>query len=75
VLASVVYSPVKLTYAGLGLLTGGLGYVLTAGRADVADSIIYPAVTGDYVVTPRHLKGEKSVIFVGAPPDTSQDQK
>jgi hypothetical protein len=52
-LASVFYIPAKVTYAGLGLVTGGLGYVLTGGRSDVASNIIYPAVRGHYVVTPN----------------------
>jgi hypothetical protein len=68
-LASVFYIPAKVTYAGLGLLTGGLGYVLTGGRADVANNIIYPAVRGNYVVTPNHLKGTEPIYFVGAAPD------
>jgi hypothetical protein len=71
-LASVFYIPAKVTYAGLGLLTGGLGYVLTGGRADVASNIIYPAVRGHYVVTPNHLKGTEPIYFVGAPPESSQ---
>jgi len=68
VLANVFYMPAKITYAGLGLLTGGIGYVLTAGRADVANDIIYPSVRGNYVVTPSHLKGSEPLYFVGAPP-------
>jgi hypothetical protein len=67
-LASVFYIPAKVTYAGLGLLTGGLGWVLTGGRTDVANNIIYPAVGGNYVVTPNHLKGTEPIYFVGAPP-------
>ena len=67
-LASVFYIPAKVTYAGLGLLTGGLGYVLTGGRTDVANHIIYPAIGGNYVVTPSHLKGTEPIYFVGAPP-------
>lgn len=67
-LASVFYIPAKVTYAGLGLLTGGLGWVLTGGRTDVANNIIYPAVGGNYVVTPAHLKGSEPIYFVGAPP-------
>jgi hypothetical protein len=67
-LASVFYIPAKVTYAGLGLLTGGLGYVFSGGRADVANNIIYPAVGGNYVVTPSHLKGKEPIYFVGAPP-------
>jgi hypothetical protein len=68
VLANLFYMPAKITYAGLGLLTGGLGYVLSGGRADVANNIIYPAVRGHYVVTPSHLKGTDPIYFVGAPP-------
>ena len=67
-LASVFYIPAKVTYAGLGLLTGGLGYLLSGGRADVANNIIYPAVRGNYVVTPSNLKGTEPIYFVGAPP-------
>ena len=67
-LASVFYIPAKVTYAGLGLLTGGLGWVLTGGRSDVANNIIYPAIGGNYVVTPSHLKGTEPIYFVGAPP-------
>jgi len=67
-IASVFYIPAKVTYAGLGLITGGLGYLLSGGRADVANNIIYPAVRGNYVVTPSHLKGTEPLYFVGAPP-------
>ncbi|HZD40200.1 MAG TPA: hypothetical protein VE131_05725 [Terriglobales bacterium] len=68
VVANIFYMPAKVTYAGLGLLTGGIGFVLSGGRADVANDIIYPSVKGNYVVTPSHLKGEEPLYFVGAPP-------
>ena len=68
VLANMFYMPAKITYAGLGLLAGGLGYLVTIGRADVANNIIYPAVGGNYVVTPSQLKGTEPLYFVGAPP-------
>ena len=71
-LASIFYIPAKVTYAGLGLLTGGLSYLVTGGRADVANNIIYPAVRGDYVVTPSHLKGTEPIYFLGPPPDAPQ---
>jgi hypothetical protein len=73
-LASVFYIPAKVTYAGLGLLTGGLGYVLTGGRADVASNIIYPAVRGHYVVTPNQVKGIEPIYFVGAPPERPEPE-
>jgi len=69
--ASVFYIPAKFTYATLGLLTGGLGFALTGGRADVANNIIYPAVKGNWVVTPNNLKGTEPLYFVGAPPPES----
>lgn len=72
VFASVLYSPLKVTYAGLGLITGGLGFMLTGGRRDVANNIINPSVRGDYVITPNHLKGVEPVIFIGPPPPDSQ---
>jgi hypothetical protein len=73
-LASIFYIPAKVTYAGLGLLTGGLGFVLTGGRADVANNIIYPSVRGNYVVTPNHLKGTEPIYFVGAAPEPPQPE-
>ncbi len=75
-LANLFYIPAKVTYAGLGLITGGLGYVVSGGRADVANNIIYPAIRGNYVVTPNHLKGTEPIYFVGAPPpeDTQTPQ-
>jgi hypothetical protein len=72
VFASAVYSPLKITYAGLGLITGGLGYVLSGGRRDVADNIIQPAIRGSYVITPTQLKGEKPVVFVASPPQPAR---
>ena len=74
VLASMFYSPFKVTYAGLGLITGGLGYILSAGNLDVANNIITPAIRGNYVVTPGHLKGEEALIFVGPPPSAEPQQ-
>jgi hypothetical protein len=67
-LANVVYIPAKVVYAGLGLLTGGLGFLLSGGNAEVANNIIYPSIRGHYVVTPSQLKGNEPVYFVGAPP-------
>jgi hypothetical protein len=67
-LANIIYIPAKVAYAGLGLLTGGLGFVLSGGKADVANNIIYPSIRGNYVVTPSHLRGEDPIYFVGAPP-------
>ena len=74
VLANVFYMPTKVVYAGLGLVAGGMGYLLTAGRGDVANEIIYPAVKGTYVLTTDHLKGEQPVVFIGPGPDDQPQQ-
>jgi len=71
-LASVFYIPAKVMYAGLGLMTGGVGYVVSGGKADVANNIIYPAVRGNYLVTPSNLKGTEPIYFVGAPPPSPE---
>jgi hypothetical protein len=70
-LANLIYIPAKVTYAALGLVTGGLGFVLSGGQADVANNIIYPSIRGTYVISPNHLKGKEPIYFVGAPPAES----
>ena len=67
VLASCVYSPAKVVYAGVGGLTGGIGFLLTGGNQDVAKKIWTPSVRGTYVITPEMLKGKEQVQFVGQP--------
>jgi hypothetical protein len=65
VLASCLYSPAKVVYAGVGGLTGGLGFLLTGGNQDVAKKIWTPSVRGTYVITPEMLKGKEQVQFIG----------
>jgi hypothetical protein len=67
VLASCLYSPAKVTYAVLGGVTGGLGFLLSGGSQDVASKIWTPSLRGTYVVTPDMLKGKEEVEFVGKP--------
>lgn len=61
VLGSAIYSPVKVTYAALGALAGGVTWVATAGNTEVAQSIWEPSLRGDYVVTPQMLGGRGSL--------------
>ena len=68
VLSTLVYGTVKTVYAVLGTVTGGLAFVCTGGRSDVARAIIQPAIRGDYVVTPEHLTAEKELVFAGRDP-------
>jgi hypothetical protein len=67
-LSSLVYGPVKLVYATCGLVFGGIAYGLSGGDSDVLTAVVTPAVRGDYVVTPSHLRNEKRLEFFGQDP-------
>ncbi len=71
VVANIVYMPVKVVYAGLGIITGSFAYVLTVGDADTAYKIWSPSVGGSYVMTPGMLRGDEPVLFNG--PSYSND--
>lgn len=67
-LSTLIYGPVKLTYATLGLLFGGVSWGLSGGDQQVLDSVITASVRGDYVVTPEHIRMEKPLEFYGQAP-------
>lgn len=64
-LASLVYTPAKVLYALGGGVAAGMAYLASAGNEDVAAPILTPSVRGDYVVTPEHLRGQRSLEFFG----------
>ena len=72
-LCSLVYAPVKLTTAILGLVVGGFAYPLSGGDTDVMMSVINTSVRGDYVVTPSHLRGERPLEFFGRAPEAEPE--
>jgi len=63
---TVPYGAVKVAYAIGGGIVGGLAWAITGGNMEVAKSIWIPSMTGDYIVQPQHLIGEKHLYFVGA---------
>lgn len=65
VLVNLFYMPVKIVYAGLGGLTGGLVYLVTIGNEDAAMATWSPSLGGTYVITPEMLEGEDPVLFNG----------
>ena len=71
VVSTFIYGTVKVGYAVLGTMIGGLAYVTTGGRRDVARAIIQPAIRGDYIVSPEHLTGERALVFAGRDPEYS----
>ena len=62
------YGGIKMAVAVLGAVAGGMGFVFTGGDKATADKIWGPAIGGEYVVTPQHLRGEKDLHFFGNPP-------
>lgn len=73
-LGSLIYGPVKIVYAALGLIFGGAAWGLSGGDGDVLDAVITPAVRGDYVLTPEHVRMERSVEFFGRDPEYRYSQ-
>ncbi|HUJ80018.1 MAG TPA: hypothetical protein VLY45_06870 [Nitrospiria bacterium] len=65
-LSSIIYGPIKLTYAILGGTIGGLSYLLSVGNLDVANKVWVPSLGGNYVITPEMLKGEQAIHFFGS---------
>ncbi len=64
---SLLYAPIKVTYAMLGGFFGGFAYVLTAGNESVAQSVWDASLKGDYWLTAKQLQGEEAIHFKGEP--------
>ena len=64
---SVLYTPFKVVYAGLGGFMGGLAYLFTAGNEQVAQSIWDASLQGTYWLTAKHLQGKEAIHFKGEP--------
>jgi len=73
VVSSLVYGPVKMVYSLLGTVFGGFAWVLSGGDTEVMTAVISPAVRGDYVITPSHLRGEEPIEFIGRRRDYRED--
>ena len=56
-----------------GVLFGGFSWVLSGGDTEVLTAVVSPAIRGDYVITPSHIRGERSVEFIGRQPDYRED--
>ncbi|HKY72831.1 MAG TPA: hypothetical protein VJL88_13010 [Nitrospira sp.] len=68
-LATVPYGAAKVVYAVSGGLIGSLAWVMTGGNTDVAKAIWSPSMTGNYIVQPQNLTGDRALHFVGGTPD------
>jgi len=65
VVANIFYIPVKVAYAIVGGVTGGLAYAMTAGNQQVAERVWVSSVGGDYVLTGDMVAGEQKIQFSG----------
>lgn len=70
--ANLFYIPGKLIYAALGGLTGGIGYLLSAGNLEAGQTIWSPTVGGTYILTPGMLRGDEPIFFAGESHESSQ---
>lgn len=61
------YGAAKVAYALLGGIVGGCTYALTAGNSKAANAVWNTSLRGTYVISPEHLRGEKTVRFFGVP--------
>ncbi len=59
------YGGIKMAVAVLGAVAGGMGFIFTGGDKATADKIWGPAMGGEYVITPQHIRGEKDLHFFG----------
>jgi hypothetical protein len=64
-LLTIPYGAVKVAYALGGGIVGGLAWVGTGGNTEVAEAVWVPSITGDYIVRPENLSGERPIHFMG----------
>ncbi len=67
---SLLYTPIKVTYAVLGGFFGGFAYMLTGGNAETASTIWDSSLGGTYMIQPEHLRGDESILFMGPSSNT-----
>ena len=72
-IASLIYTPIKLTYALGGLIVGGLAWAFSGGDSEVASIVLTPSIRGDYVVTRSQLLGKQEIEFFGRNPEYAPD--
>jgi len=63
--SNLFYMPAKMLYAVGGGIVGGLGYCLTGGSLDVAQSIWSPSLGGTWILSPEMMRGKNPILFSG----------
>jgi hypothetical protein len=65
-LSSIVYFPVKVAAASVGLVGGAVVGLVTGGETRAAYAVWVPMAGGNYVVRPAHLDGTRPFAFFGS---------
>ncbi len=62
---TLVYTPLKIAYAVTAIPMSGLVYAWSAGNTEMSERVLRSGTQGNWVITPEHLQGHRSVTFVG----------
>lgn len=68
VFTSLPYSIGKFVFATMGGIFGGFTWAFSGGNQKAANAVWDTSMRGTYVISPRHLKGEEPIRFLGIPP-------
>ncbi len=68
---TIPYGVMKVAYALSGGAVGSLTWLVTMGNTELAKEVWVPSMTGDYIVRPENLTGERDLHFVGKSPNQS----
>lgn len=68
---TIPYGAMKVAYALGGGAVGSLTWLVTMGNTELAKEVWVPSMTGDYIVRPENLTGERDLHFVGKSPNQS----
>lgn len=73
-LATIPYGAVKVAYALGGGIVGGLTWAMSGGDTAAAKAVWIPSMTGDYIVQPQNLTGDKPLHFMGESSEKPQPE-
>ena len=67
--ATVPYIIAKGTFAAVGAVVGGLGYLFSGLDDRTAKAVWTKSIYGTYIIRPEHLRGEEAIRFLGEEPE------
>lgn len=62
---TLVYTPLKIGYALSSIPMSGLVYMWSVGNTEMSERVMRSGTQGNWVITPEHLRGQRSLDFVG----------